>query len=70
MNGRIAEDQVPYFCWDRSWTVAGIRRRLTTSSEQEWVKLMAWIMRESTPIDWHLLENQVLSIADTIGATC
>jgi hypothetical protein len=43
----LAEGDVPYFCWDRPWTVAEIRRRLAAAQGVERDRLTAWIMREA-----------------------
>jgi hypothetical protein len=42
---------VPYFLWDEPLTVAGIRRRLTTASHAEQIRLLARLMREARDTD-------------------
>ncbi len=42
------DDEIPFFCWDRKWTVAEIRRRLKESQGRERDRLMAWILREAS----------------------
>lgn len=45
---KISDDEKPSFCWDRSWTVGEIKRRLREADERERDRLMAWILREAT----------------------
>lgn len=42
---------VPYFLWDEPMTVAEFRRRLTTSSHAERVRLLGKLMREARDMD-------------------
>lgn len=49
-------DTVPYFCWDRSWSVNEIKCRLNSATPDEWNRLAAWIMREARLSDvWSFL---------------
>lgn len=49
-------ESVPYFCWDRNWTEADVRRRLAAATGVEWARLAAWIMREARFDDvWRFL---------------
>ncbi len=53
---QIKEDEVPYFCWDRPWNAAEVRRRLADAKGVERDRLMAWIMREAAFSDvWYFL---------------
>ena len=57
MNG----NEIPYFCWDRPWSVAEIRRRLDSASPEEWIRLAAWIMREAKFQDvWEFLSPRTV----------
>ena len=42
------EDTIPYFSWDKHWTIREIRKRL--SGEQS-INTLAWIMREAKICD-------------------
>lgn len=46
-NQSIPKESIPYFCWDRSWTVKEIQQRLSNAPKEEWLQLAAWIMREA-----------------------
>ena len=46
-NHRLREQDIPYFCWDRPWTVREIRERLQIARGLERDSLAAWIMREA-----------------------
>ena len=51
------DDTIPYFCWDRRWTVGDIRRRLHSAQGIERHRLIAWLMRElKTPEVWFFLK--------------
>jgi hypothetical protein len=57
MNG----NEIPYFCWDRPWSVAEIHRRLDSASPDEWIRLAAWIMREAKFQDvWEFLSPRAV----------
>lgn len=60
MNARsLREDEIPYFSWDRRWTVAEIRRRLALEGDSGWVRTAAWILREAAFVDvWQFLQPQ------------
>jgi len=48
-NENWSEDSVPYICWDRSWTVGEIRKRLQAEDSTERGRVLAWLMRELKP---------------------
>ncbi|MDI6774763.1 MAG: hypothetical protein QME60_05130 [Verrucomicrobiota bacterium] len=55
----MSDDDVPYFCWDRSWNVGEIRRRLAGQKWPEKADLAAWIMREAAFADvWAFLSPE------------
>jgi hypothetical protein len=55
-NHGFSEQEIPYFCWDRPWTVREIRERLQAAEGMERDKLAAWIMREAAFRDvWQFL---------------
>jgi hypothetical protein len=59
MSTRFTDDDVPYFCWDRPWTVREIREQLASSTGKEWIRLMAWILREAATGDvWAFVRPQ------------
>ncbi len=43
----MSDHEIPYFCWDRSWSVGEIRGRLSGQAWPEKADLAAWIMREA-----------------------
>ena len=54
---QLKDEQIPYFCWDRSWSVAEIQRRLAKAEGFGRDQLMAWIMREAVFSDvWRFFE--------------
>jgi hypothetical protein len=54
---RLDDDEIPYFSWDRRWTVAEIRRRLASESGASWGRIVAWILREAAFADvWQFLQ--------------
>ncbi len=56
-TAKWSEDTVPYICWDRRWTVADIRQRLSSTAGVERHRLIAWLMRELTPSEvWFFLQ--------------
>lgn len=53
------DNDIPYFCWDRSWSVGEIRRRLASLEWPEKADLAAWIMREAAFADvWTFLSPE------------
>jgi hypothetical protein len=46
-----SDDKVPCFPWDQPMTVAELRRRLTTSSPSERLRLLGRILREARDTD-------------------
>lgn len=55
----FANDEIPYFSWDRALTTAQIRVELQTRTGREWVRIAAWIMREAATADvWQFLTPQ------------
>lgn len=56
MAEKWRDDDIPYICWDRTWTVAEIRRRLRCATGIERYRLMAWLMRELKTVEvWYFL---------------
>ena len=57
MRGNLFNDnEIPYFSWDRKSTVGAIKKRLATTSGFEWIRVVAWIMREAAFADvWQFL---------------
>ena len=47
----MPENEIPYFCWDRPWTVGDVRKRLAALAWPEKADLVAWIMREAAFAD-------------------
>ena len=45
------DDAVPYFLWDQPMTVVELRRKLTTLSTPERLRLLATILREARDTD-------------------
>ena len=45
------DDAVPYFLWDQPMTVAELRRRLTSASRPERMRLLGKILREARDVD-------------------
>ncbi len=61
INERWAEDQIPYICWDRNWTVGEIRFRLQSQDVVERYRVLAWLMRELKPSEvWHFTSPQAV----------
>jgi hypothetical protein len=59
MRAAFANDEIPYFSWDRSLTVAQIREELRMRTGREGVRLASWMMREAaTPDVWQFLTPQ------------
>jgi len=59
MKTAFANDEIPYFSWDRALTVARIREELRTRTGREWAAVAAWIMREAAVADvWQFLTPQ------------
>jgi hypothetical protein len=56
MSSPFRDDEVPYFCWDRSWTVQQIRAALRSAQGSERTRLVSWILREAAVADvWQFL---------------
>ena len=59
MSNTFREDEVPYFCWDRSWTVRQIREALRSAQGVERTRVAAWILREAATADvWQFVSPQ------------
>ena len=43
----MSDNEIPYFCWDRPWSVGEIRGRLAGIEWPDKSDLAAWIMREA-----------------------
>jgi hypothetical protein len=73
MTRTLREDEVPYFCWDRPWTVRQIREFLRTAQGAERTRLAAWILREASVADvWQFLSprevwTQLDALAPLLG---
>jgi hypothetical protein len=53
---RLDDEEIPYFSWDRRWTVAEIRQRLASRSGAAWNRIAAWVLREAAFADvWQFL---------------
>jgi hypothetical protein len=58
-TGKMKDDRVPYFSWDRNLTEKEIETRLKLSSGVEKDRLIAWILREAAFRDvWKYLTPQ------------
>ncbi len=64
----MTDDSIPYFCWDRKLTVSEIRSQLRSASNQEWLRLASWILREASTVDvWEFLTpNEVRNHLDEL----
>ena len=52
----LRDDEIPYFAWDRAWTVRDIADRLHGASGFEWTRIASWILREAAFDDvWRFL---------------
>jgi hypothetical protein len=56
---RLSDSDIPYFCWDRPWSVGEIKKKLASQEWPEKSDLVAWIMREAAFADvWLFLTPQ------------
>jgi hypothetical protein len=64
-QSKFSEESIPYFCWDRNWTVAEIKKRL---HEEERINILSWILREAKLADvWYFTSpQQILSCFDDL----
>lgn len=47
------------FAWDREETPASLRLKLERATEEEWIPLAAWILREARPDEvWRFLRPE------------
>jgi hypothetical protein len=61
INARWSDDQIPYICWDRRWTVGEIRQRLQIQDSDEPLRVLAWLMRELKPSEvWYFTSPQAV----------
>jgi hypothetical protein len=52
---KLDNNIIPSFCWDRNWTLQEIRNRIADSTAFEQILLIAWVLREGTPIEiWNI----------------
>lgn len=57
----LNDNVVPYFAWDRNWTVGQIKQRLRVSGEYERSACISWILREAAFEDvWQFLTPQLV----------
>ena len=60
-SGSWSDDDIPYICWDRRWTVGEIRKRLHVHDSDERFRVLAWLMRELKPSEvWYFTSPQAV----------
>jgi hypothetical protein len=59
MKTAFANEEIPYFSWDRALTAGQIKEMLRMQTGRSWSQLAAWIMREAAFADvWQFVTPQ------------